>query len=201
MPGVTQRMLTRQLRELEADQIVARKVYPEVPPKVEYTLTEFGQTLAPVLKVVQQWGVEYIERITAIRRKTPTETVASPLAMNGLVCLASKRFTATLCSSQEEWPYFIYPSGQKTELSSSLTSVICRTLFCFEYVFAGHAWKHVCLRPLGKRQQHRLKDFTKRRDRVFHLGWNFRIHLARNQPVTLKFTQLVRQHPLGQGGQ
>lgn len=77
MPGVTQRMLTRQLRELEADQIVARKVYPEVPPKVEYTLTEFGQTLAPVLKVVQQWGVEYIERITAIKRKTPTETAAS----------------------------------------------------------------------------------------------------------------------------
>ena len=77
MPGVTQRMLTRQLRELEADQIVARKVYPEVPPKVEYTLTEFGQTLAPVLKVVQQWGVEYIERITAIRWKTPTEIAAS----------------------------------------------------------------------------------------------------------------------------
>ena len=69
MPDVTQRMLTKQLRELEADHIVARKVYPEVPPKVEYTLTEFGQTLAPVLKVVQQWGTEYIERITAIRQE------------------------------------------------------------------------------------------------------------------------------------
>ncbi len=54
MPGVTQRMLTKQLRSLEADNIIARKVYPEVPPKVEYTLTELGQTLKPVLKVVQK---------------------------------------------------------------------------------------------------------------------------------------------------
>ena len=69
MPDVTQRMLTKQLRELEADHIVARKVYPEVPPKVEYTLTEFGQTLAPILKVMQQWGTKYLERITAIRRE------------------------------------------------------------------------------------------------------------------------------------
>ena len=69
MPDVTQRMLTTQLRKLEADQIVARKVYPEVPPKVEYTLTEFGHTLAPVLKVVQQWGEKYLDRITTIRRE------------------------------------------------------------------------------------------------------------------------------------
>ncbi len=70
MPDVTQRMLTRQLRELEADQIVERKVYPEVPPKVEYSLTEFGQTLVPVLKVVQKWGAEYLDRVTAIRRES-----------------------------------------------------------------------------------------------------------------------------------
>lgn len=70
MPGVTQRMLTRQLRELEADQIITRKVYPEVPPKVEYALSEFGKTLAPVLKVVQQWGTKYIDRVTTIRRES-----------------------------------------------------------------------------------------------------------------------------------
>ena len=70
MPVVSQRMLTRQLRELEADQIVVRKVYPEVPPKVEYSLTEFGLTLVPVLKVLQQWGDQYIEHIIAIRRNT-----------------------------------------------------------------------------------------------------------------------------------
>ncbi|HEX7930298.1 MAG TPA: helix-turn-helix domain-containing protein, partial [Sphingomicrobium sp.] len=47
MPNATQRMLTLQLRELEADGVVARHVFAEVPPKVEYTLTDFGQTLAP----------------------------------------------------------------------------------------------------------------------------------------------------------
>ena len=69
MPAVTQRMLTRQLRELEADQVVARKVYPEVPPKVEYALTEFGKTLEPVLKTLQGWGVNYLEQITQIRKE------------------------------------------------------------------------------------------------------------------------------------
>ena len=67
MPGVTQRMLTRQLRELEADMIVERKVYPEVPPKVEYSLTAFGRTLEPVLKTLQGWGLKNLDRITKIR--------------------------------------------------------------------------------------------------------------------------------------
>ncbi|HUW98337.1 MAG TPA: helix-turn-helix domain-containing protein [Acidiferrobacter sp.] len=68
MPAVTQRMLTRQLRELEADQIIKRKIYPEVPPKVEYSLTAFGKTLTPVLHTLQTWGTEYLGRITQIRR-------------------------------------------------------------------------------------------------------------------------------------
>lgn len=68
MPTVTQRMLTRQLRELEADQIIERTVYPEVPPKVEYSLTEFGWTLEPVLRTLQGWGVSYLEQITQIRK-------------------------------------------------------------------------------------------------------------------------------------
>lgn len=68
MPAVTQRMLTRQLRELEADQVVARTVYPEVPPRVEYSMTDFGQTLEPILRMLQKWGVEYLEKITEIRR-------------------------------------------------------------------------------------------------------------------------------------
>ncbi len=67
MPGVTQRMLTRQLRELEADNIINRKVYAEVPPKVEYSLTEFGKTLEPILIILQQWGFEYLERISDLR--------------------------------------------------------------------------------------------------------------------------------------
>ena len=69
MPDITQRMLTRQLRELEADQIITRKIYPEVPPKVEYSLTEFGRTLEPILKTLQQWGMAYIDRLTEVRRQ------------------------------------------------------------------------------------------------------------------------------------
>lgn len=59
IPDITQRMLTLQLRELEADGIVARKIYPEIPPKVEYSLTEFGQTLLPVIKAMHKWGNKY----------------------------------------------------------------------------------------------------------------------------------------------
>lgn len=69
MPDVTQRMLTRQLRELEADQVIAREVYPEVPPKVEYSLTDFGRTLEPMLTLLQQWGSRYLDKISAIRRQ------------------------------------------------------------------------------------------------------------------------------------
>ncbi|HZH09264.1 MAG TPA: winged helix-turn-helix transcriptional regulator [Microvirga sp.] len=56
MPKVTQRMLTNQLRELEADGLLIRKVYPEVPPRVEYSLSERGQSLEPVIAALKQWG-------------------------------------------------------------------------------------------------------------------------------------------------
>jgi len=62
MPNTTQRMLTLQLRELEIDGIIARKVYPQVPPKVEYELTPFGKTLAPVLVSLKEWGEGYQAR-------------------------------------------------------------------------------------------------------------------------------------------
>ncbi|WP_394147091.1 winged helix-turn-helix transcriptional regulator [Shewanella atlantica] len=62
MPEITQRMLTKQLRELEADGIISRKVYPQVPPKVEYSMTEYGNTLAPVIEALQSWGVEYLNK-------------------------------------------------------------------------------------------------------------------------------------------
>lgn len=54
--GVTQKMLTQQLRELEEAGLVTRKIYPEVPPRVEYALTAHGLTLAPVLKALNEWG-------------------------------------------------------------------------------------------------------------------------------------------------
>jgi DNA-binding HxlR family transcriptional regulator len=59
VPNVTQRMLTLQLRELEADGVVRRTVYPEVPPRVEYDLTEFGRTLEPVLLTLRDWGAGF----------------------------------------------------------------------------------------------------------------------------------------------
>ncbi len=60
LPNVTQRMLTQQLRELERDGFVARRVYAEVPPKVEYSLTAHGQTLEPVIRALKAWGDAHI---------------------------------------------------------------------------------------------------------------------------------------------
>ena len=56
MPAVTPKMLTQQLRELEEDGVVCRKVYPQVPPKVEYSLTERGRSLRPVVESMCRWA-------------------------------------------------------------------------------------------------------------------------------------------------
>lgn len=56
IPSVTQRMMTNQLRELEKAMLIKRTVYPVVPPKVEYELTEQGMTLKPILLLLQSWG-------------------------------------------------------------------------------------------------------------------------------------------------
>ena len=61
IPGVTQRTLTNQLRELEADGLVHREVYPQVPPKVEYSMTEMGRGLGPILMALKAWGEEHID--------------------------------------------------------------------------------------------------------------------------------------------
>jgi DNA-binding HxlR family transcriptional regulator len=63
MPGITQKMLTQQLRELEQDGIVTRKVYAQVPPKVEYSLTEFGESLGPIMKAMCTWGMNHRRHI------------------------------------------------------------------------------------------------------------------------------------------
>lgn len=68
MPAVTQRMLTRQLRELENDSIISRRVYAQVPPKVEYSLTEFGTSLLPVLRELETWGNRYLEQFAMLRQ-------------------------------------------------------------------------------------------------------------------------------------
>jgi DNA-binding HxlR family transcriptional regulator len=58
--GITQRMLTNQLRELEKDKIVARKVYAEVPPRVEYSLTDYGRSLESIMIAMRDWGAEHM---------------------------------------------------------------------------------------------------------------------------------------------
>ena len=62
IPSINERMLTRQLRELEEDSLIERKVYPIVPPKVEYFLTETGYSLKPILESMDKWGVNYREK-------------------------------------------------------------------------------------------------------------------------------------------
>ena len=59
IPGITRKVLTQHLRELEGDGIVARKIFNEVPPHVEYSLTKYGQTLRPLLRALCNWGSKH----------------------------------------------------------------------------------------------------------------------------------------------
>lgn len=69
LPDITQRMLTLHLRELEEEGIVKRVVYPQIPPKVEYSITEYGMSLSPVLETLHQWGVAHVERKRLMKEK------------------------------------------------------------------------------------------------------------------------------------
>ena len=70
IPEITQRMLTLQLRELEQDGIIHREVYKQVPPKVEYSLTEFGLTLAPIIHQMVEWGLKHTKKLVESRAET-----------------------------------------------------------------------------------------------------------------------------------
>ena len=61
MPKATDKMLAQQLRELEKDGLIHRKVYPVVPPRTEYSLTDFGKSLAPILEEMCNWGEQYLK--------------------------------------------------------------------------------------------------------------------------------------------
>jgi DNA-binding HxlR family transcriptional regulator len=76
IPRITQTMLTQQLRELERDGIVTRTIYAEIPPRVEYALTEFGRTLEPVISRMQEWGATYIDRVIAQKQSAARGDVA-----------------------------------------------------------------------------------------------------------------------------
>ncbi|HBE16202.1 MAG TPA: transcriptional regulator [Cyanobacteria bacterium UBA11149] len=62
LAGITQKMLTQQLREMESDGIVHREVYLQVPPKVEYSLTPLGESLKPIMQSMHEWGVRHLDR-------------------------------------------------------------------------------------------------------------------------------------------
>jgi DNA-binding HxlR family transcriptional regulator len=65
MPGVTQKMLTSQLRELEENDIIQRIIYPEVPPRVEYSMTTYGKTLIPIIESMHDWGASHLDHLRA----------------------------------------------------------------------------------------------------------------------------------------
>ena len=75
VPKATPKMLTQQLRELEADGLISRMVYPVVPPKVEYSLTPLGESIRPVLESMYSWGTDYLNQrgITTNCSMTPFE--------------------------------------------------------------------------------------------------------------------------------
>ena|SRR5579859_4237274 len=61
MPDISKQTLTNQLRELETDGIISRVVYAEIPPRVEYSITDFGKTLLPVIDMMATWGIEQLK--------------------------------------------------------------------------------------------------------------------------------------------
>lgn len=75
LPNITQKMLTAQLRELELNDIVHREIYQVVPPRVEYSLTDYGKTLIPVLHAINAWGEKHVDHLA--QKEMLQETTAS----------------------------------------------------------------------------------------------------------------------------
>ena len=59
IPGISQKVLTDNLRAMEKDEIITRTVYPEVPPRVEYALSDLGESMRPIIKAMEEWGLAY----------------------------------------------------------------------------------------------------------------------------------------------
>lgn len=87
IPGATPKMLTQQLRELEAHKLVHREVYPIIPPKVEYSLTELGKSLMPVLVAMRDWGAEYLHS---------KDLQSNCIMMNNAISIGKKRKESTV---------------------------------------------------------------------------------------------------------
>jgi DNA-binding HxlR family transcriptional regulator len=79
IPGMTKKMLTQHLRDLERHEIIRRKVYAEVPPKVEYSLTKHGESLKPILKLMSAWGTKHRARYGGTVNDVRRDKSAPPL--------------------------------------------------------------------------------------------------------------------------
>ena len=94
VPLANTKTLTRQLRELEEDGIIERTVYREVPPRVEYALTELGQTLRPLVAAMDTWGMEFIRQLDAEGRsesaQLPHEEQGEPTVPSAGAAIASR---------------------------------------------------------------------------------------------------------------
>ena len=90
IPDAARRVLNIQLKELEEHELVTRKVYPVVPPKVEYSLTEFGKTLIPVIAALGQWGDEHEDRLRDLILK---QAVSSALDEHRTAPLSTSKHT------------------------------------------------------------------------------------------------------------
>ena len=63
LEGISQKVLTDSLRSMEADGLITRTIYPEVPPRVEYALSDLGQSMRPIIKVMEDWGINYKKQL------------------------------------------------------------------------------------------------------------------------------------------
>lgn len=77
--GITPKMLANQLRELEEEGLLKREVYAEVPPKVEYSITEYGMTLKPILEAMHDWSAEHLKRKSKMQNTEVTENNSIPV--------------------------------------------------------------------------------------------------------------------------
>jgi DNA-binding HxlR family transcriptional regulator len=85
LPGITQKMLTQQLREMEEDGIIHREVYPQIPPKVEYSLTPLGETLQPILYAMHEWAVQRFAQTNNNKTEIISQNGLRPSAVTELI--------------------------------------------------------------------------------------------------------------------
>ncbi|MET3940572.1 DNA-binding HxlR family transcriptional regulator [Paenibacillus sp. PvP094] len=85
IPDISKKMLTQQLKELEYHDIVHREVYAQIPPKVEYSITEYGQLMKPVLQTMSDWGVGHVQHMQKLYGEEEAELIPTDLRKSDTV--------------------------------------------------------------------------------------------------------------------